>query len=145
MPTDTITAKREMSRLVPPALAAWPETVVQYDGIDTNEPVGSDKDWVRVTIRHDPEGHGQGSLSGPAAGVVRWRRAGTVTVQCFARMDTGGRDQADQMACAVRDAFQGRATAGGVWFRKCGTREVGRDKHWYQVNATISFEYDEVK
>lgn len=126
--------------LVPTALAG---VVIQWDG--GNEDLGhpeADKDWIRVIIEH--EDGGQGSLAGDA-GKKRWHRVGMITVQCFGQLATTSKKRANELACAVRDAYQGRATVGGVWFRRCTTREVGTDKFWFQTNAFISFEYDEVK
>lgn len=151
MTATTPTARDEMAAIVREALAPFPGLVVKYDGVDSLEPPSSDTDWVRVSIQH--EDAGQASLSGPINGVTRWGRGGFVFVQCFARQapldaapgDPIGIDKAMIYACAVRDAFQGRASDSGVWFRKCNAREVGPDKSWYQANASITFDYDEVK
>lgn len=151
MTCTTPVAKSQMNAIAAAALAAFPGLVVQYTGVDALEPPDADKDWARVDIQHD--GAGQGSLSGPVNGAVRWRRNGYIFVQCYGRLapvgaapgDLIGLDQAMAIACAVRDAFQGRATEGGVWFRKCEAKEVGPHLAWYQANAVIRFEYDEVK
>lgn len=123
------------------ALEAFDDVVVQWQGIDKLEPPAADVDWMRVTVEHDSGN--QASLAG-ADGARRWRRTGTVIVQNFAQLNKGSSDRAEEMACAVRDAYQGRATESGVWFRNCGIREVGPDKFWYQTNAFATFEYDEV-
>lgn len=150
MTATTPQAIDQMSAVVVLGLAPWPELVVKWDGVDTLEPPSGDVDWVRVTISHDDGG--QGSLSGDT-GKRRWRRNGFILVQCFAQQvpegtapgDPVGKDKAMLYACAVRDAFQGRATDGGVWFRNCNAKEVGPDRSWYQANASITFDYDEVK
>lgn len=151
MTATTPTARDEMVAIVRVALAAFPGLVVKYDGVDSQDPPSANTDWVRVSIQH--EDGGQASLSGPVNGVTRWGRTGFIFVQCFARQaptdaapgDAIGIDKALIYACAVRDAFQGRATDSGVWFRNCNAREVGPDKSWFQANASITFDYDEVK
>jgi hypothetical protein len=151
MSADTPTARDQMYAIAAQALAAFPGLVVKYDGVDSLDPPPSDQDWVRVGIQH--EDGGQASLSGPVNGKVRWGRNGFIFAQCFAVQAPAvvapgqpvGIDKAMMYACAVRDAFQGRATDGGVWFRNCNAREVGPDKSWYQANASITFDYDEVK
>lgn len=151
MSCDTPTATNEMMAFIATALAAFPGLVVKYDGVDKMDPPDATKDWTAAHIKHDDSG--QGSLCGPIQGRTRWRRHGQIAVQCFAQLaptgaapgDRIGKDKAMIYACAVRDAFQGRATDGGVWFRNCNAKEVGPDKSWYQANATITFEYDEVK
>lgn len=123
-------------------LGTFPGLVVQWDGVDKADPPSGDVDWVRVEMVHDTGA--QGSLAG-ADGPRRWNRTGVIFAQCFGRLTAGSKDRAEELACAVRDAYQGRATESGVWFRNCGIREVGSDKFWYQTNAFIPFEYDEVK
>lgn len=68
-----------------------------------------------------------------------------IFVQCFGLLDKGGRTLAQRMAESARDAYQGIRTPGGVWFRNATTREIGNDRAWYNVNAVIQFQYDEVK
>lgn len=143
MTATTPTARDEVMAILAVAFAAMPGVVVKWQGVDTLEPPSGDTDWVRVDMGH--EAGGQASLSGPTNGKIRWGRNGTIIVQCFARTAAGGITKAIEMACAVRDAFQGRATDSGVWFRNCTIREAGPDAHWYQVNTTITFDYDEVK
>lgn len=142
MTTTTANARDEMMAIIAAILPALPGVVVKWQGVDTLDPPSQDTDWMRVDIGH--EAGGQASLSGPVNGATRWGQDGLITVQCFGRMSAGGITKAMEMACAVRDAFRGRATAGGVWFKRQTIREVGQDKGWYQVNATIIFDYDEV-
>lgn len=150
MTSTTPLARTEMYAIAAAALAPFPGLVVQYDGVDSPEPPNADTDWVRISVQH--EDGGQASLTG-GTGSTRWGRNGFIFAQCFSRQapvdaapgDLIGVDKAMQYACAVRDAFQGRASDSGVWFRNCNAREVGPDKSWYQANASITFDYDEVK
>lgn len=144
MTSTTPTARAESMAFIAALLPAMPGVVVKWQGVDTLDPPSGDTDWMRVEMTHDPAASGQASLAGES-GKKRWGRRGTIMVQCFARLTAGSIDKATDMACAVRDAFQGRATDSGVWFRNCSIREVGADLSWYQVNATITFDYDEVK
>lgn len=151
MNVTTPIARAEMYAIAAAALAVFPGLVVKYQGVDSLDPPSADTDWVLVTIQHE-DGF-QGSLSGPINGVVRWQRIGTLFAQCFARLapvdaspgDLVSVDKAMEYASAVRDAFQGRASDSGVWFRNCKATEVGQDKSWFQANSSITFDYDEVK
>lgn len=143
MTTTTPNARDEMSaRVVEVRDTLFPATVIYWQGVDTLAPPAADVEWWRVTIQHSESE--QASLACDE-GKRRWRRYGILTVQCFAPLEAGGLTRAEEMACAVRDAFQSRATDGGVWFKRCTIREVGPDKSWYLFNASIPFEYDEVK
>jgi hypothetical protein len=142
--TTTANARDEMLTIVSVTMAAaFPTAEVRYDGKPVPTPPPADGVWVRASLRH-AEGR-QGSLS-CEHGERRWRRLGTLAVQCFAPLSGPKPLQtAEAVACAIRDAFQGAATPGGVWFREATTNEVGPDASWYQVNATVLFEYDEVR
>lgn len=130
----------EIMRLV--AADSWPGAEVRYVGVEKNDPPPTDKSWFRWDMQHS--GGGQASLSNQH-GERRWRREGLIIVQCFGLLDKGGRRLAQRMAESVRDAYQGKATPGGVWFRNATTMEIAPDGPHYQVNAVIQFNYDEVR
>ena len=113
----------------------------RYEGNEQNEPP-SNKAFLNWTMQHT-DGL-QGSLA-DYNGKRRWRREGLIIVQCFALLSDGSKSQAQRMAESVRDAYQGKATPGGVWFRNATANAVGRDGLHYQANAIIQFTYDEVR
>lgn len=120
----------------------WPLAEQRYDGNESRDPPPSNKSWFRWTFQHTDGG--QASLANHE-GKRRWRREGLIMVQCFGLLDKGGKTLAQRMAESVRDAYQGAATPGGVWFRNATTSEVGNDGPHYQVNAITQFNYDEVR
>ena len=122
---------------VPAAKIVWEGTLVPADQMPT-----SDETWVRVSLRH-VTGE-QASLAG-VDGVRRWNRTGFVSAQCFAPLASGGIQAATELARVVRDALQGKTTASQIWFRNPRINEVGEDRDWFQVNATIDFNYDELR
>lgn len=124
------------------AVTSFPLAQVRWTGKEANEPPAADLSWFRWTMQHADSG--QASLS-CEHGERRWRRNGLIIVQCFAPLDKGGLTAAQRMAESVRDAYQGTATPGGVWFRDATTQEIGTDNAWYNVNAIIQFTYDEVR
>ena len=123
------------------AATAYPAAVLRWRGKEEGD-TPTDKDWFRWTMQH-ADGY-QASLSNQH-GERRWRREGIIIVQCFSLLTVGGMQKAQRMAESVRDAYQGRSTPGGVWFRNATTQEVGQDRHHYQVNAIVNFNYDEVR
>lgn len=138
--TLTITqARDEMSALFK---AAWDPTGHAVIWDDIGQPVENDRSpWARFTIRHADAG--QATLANHG-GQRRYRRMGTIFVQLFA--PTGeGLSTLDEMAIEAMRAFEGKSTAGGVWFRDVRLREVGVDGNWQQANVMADFEYDEVR
>lgn len=113
-----------------------PENVPTAASTDGNPPA-----WARLTIRHTSGS--QATLAG-ADGRSRWRRNGVVTVQIFAPFGTG-LSISDKLAMIALAAFEGQATASGVWFRNARLQEIGSDGPWFQVNVSAEFEYDEVR
>ena len=120
--------------------AAWDPRPVVWDDVPSEKPTGVPV-WARFTIKH---ALGQQASLANASGVSRYRRQGLIIAQIFTPCGEG-LSQAYTSAKVVTDAFEGTTTAGGVWFRNVGPREVGPDGDWYQTNVLIEFEYDEVK
>jgi hypothetical protein len=141
MTTTTANAVDEMLAVVKAALdAAYPGLHVRWPGVLHSAPAPAEAPWVRVEVLH--RAGFQRALGG--SGRRRWGRTGELWVQCFAPLKSGGLNDAQDMACAVRDAMQGSSTPGGVWLRNATTNEVGPDASWYHVNAMAEFHYDEV-
>lgn len=140
--TDINTATNEIMAVANGVFSVVPGLVVEWDGIDEMKPPSGDSHWVYAMIRHDPSY--QASLSGPDQGKKRWRSTGMMTVQCFWLLKDTSVTGARALAEKLQQAYRGRATASGVWFRNPSIREVGPDSRWYQVNFTVNFEYDQV-
>ncbi len=125
-----------------PALNAGQPIRVEWQGVDSQTPPPADKPWARITIRHAIS---QQSTFGPS-GARRFTRSGLVTVQVFTPLVAGGGlSLAEKCAIIARDAFEGRSTASGIWFRNARIQEVGRDGAWQQMNITAEFVYDELR
>jgi hypothetical protein len=97
--------------------------------------------WARAVVKH--LNGGQASLAN-FNGTSRYRRAGIFTVQVFTPYG-GGLSLSDTLVSVIVNAFEGKASTNGVWFRQVRINEVGQDGLWYQTNVLINFEYDEVK
>lgn len=97
--------------------------------------------WARFSLRHN-RGE-QEALANPL-GSRLFFRDGILLVQIFTPSGEGLTRSYD-LAKVAADAFEGRKTPGGVWFRSVRIREVGPDGNWYQLNVTADFQYNEVK
>lgn len=76
----------------------------------------------------------------------RWTRGGIIIVQCLAPISSGkGLTIAESLAVVANNAFEGKTTTGGAWFRNCRLNEVGPKDGWFAINAITDFLYDEVK
>ena len=109
----------------PPPLYFW----------DTTADPPTDPSWVLVIVRHADGGN-------DAIGNTLFSREGLVTVQIMTEFGEG-LTLSDALTKVALDAFQGKATPGGVWFRNVRAREVGPDGQWFHVNVLAEFEYTE--
>ncbi len=97
--------------------------------------------WARASLRFGP---GENASLADPTGKQRFTRSGILTIQIF--IPNGeGLSLGYTLSKIVADAFEGKATASHVWFRRVGTTPVGSSAEWYQFNVSIAFTYDEVK
>lgn len=114
---------------------------VRYEGTELAGLPPHDAPWAKVTIRHTLGS--QASLASDV-GLRRFEKLGIATVQVFAPLEkASGLVQAERLAMVAKKAFEGRSTAGGVWFRNTRIVEVGVDGPWFQMNVIAEFSYDE--
>jgi len=139
-------ARDEIHTLFKTAWDAGAETagkVVLYADSKTQVPKTDDADdnpdlWAKITIQHN--GGSQATLGGNRC----FNRFGVVTVQIFTPLGTG-LSLGDNVYKIVVDAYEGKTTPGGVWFRNVAVNEVGPEGEWYQTNIIADFEYEEQK
>lgn len=125
----------------------------QNVGKDTRPPI-SDY-WARASILHFGGDH----FTLGASGYRRYERTGSVIVQVFSPLGVGVTIGL-QLATVALTAFEGQVTPGGVWFRGCGIRSIGRNEPigfnsgvatgaevepWDQHQFQCTFTYDERK
>lgn len=143
MPSAFVTARDEIQGLFKEAwddISPTPPTV-QWEGVAVAGSPGADEAFARVYVRHTAAE--QSALSNEA-GVRKWRRIGIITVQIFTPLlGPGGLNPGADYAIVARDAFQGKATASGVWFRNVRINEIGARDAWFQFNVIAEFEYEE--
>lgn len=135
-------ARDDMLKMVRDAWLAggYADANLIYDDKEGSIPA-TQTTWARVTVRHE-EGR-QSSLSG-GLGSQKYLRTGTLFVQIF-EPSGEGLSSIDLSAKIIMDAFEGKASPNGVWFRNVTFQEIGPDGNFFNGNVTIDFEYDELK
>ncbi len=97
--------------------------------------------WARPVVRHGPPG--PQSLTGANATQL-FSRKGVFTVSLF--IPNGhGLTLGYTLGKSILDAYDGKKTSSGVWFRNGMNAEVGPSGEWYMFNVSVEFEYDETK
>jgi hypothetical protein len=113
---------------------------VLWDGLDAQTPPPVDTPYARVTCRHTRSRQ----TTFAEAGQRRFTRYGLISVQVFAPLLTGdGLSFSEKEAIIARDAFEGKSTAMGIWFRNARIVDIGPSGPFYQSNVLVEFEYDE--
>lgn len=121
---------------------AWDTTslIAVYENVKGAVPT-TQVAWARPVIRH-----GAGGIQSLTGGLstTNYERTGLMVVSIFIP-NGNGLSLGRSLSKTVADAFEGKSTASGVWFRNIRVVEVGPDNEWYQFNVVIEFIYDEVK
>lgn len=113
--------------------------ILQFAGDDKLLiPSNPNADWCRVSVNHVLGG--QETLAS-FNGVRRYNRTGTIIVQCFAPLSDRGLTRSEETAEHAVRVYEGKAGAGGIWFRNVRSVEVGANDGWYQFNAIAEFDY----
>lgn len=137
----TMTVQQARDEIMALFSAAWPDEYKVLWQDKGGRPPDEQAPWARFTISHTAGG--QATLSNDN-GRKRFRRDGFLIVQIFTPVGDG-LSSSDTLTKIVLDAYEGKATPGGAWFRNVRVNEVGPDGDWYQVNVLADFTYDEVK
>ena len=103
-----------------PALNGDVAIPLLWEGDQQDDPPPSAGPWARVAIRHDDAEQ----VSFGAQGARRYTRYGRIIaeINCPLRM---GVQLAESMAIIARDAYEGRDSPNGAWFRRVHVKTIG--------------------
>lgn len=120
---------------------AWDETgyPMYHEDLQTVRET-SNSPWATSVIRHASSR--QATLGG--IGQRSFLRVGVLIVSVFIQRGNG-LSEAYQLAKLVAEAFEGKSSPNGVWFRNVRVNEIGPDGTFFQTNILIDFEYHETK
>jgi hypothetical protein len=125
------------------AIEATDAPPVFWQGVEEKVPPAQDKPYARFAINHVLQN--QSSLSNEN-GVRKWQAGGQILIQTFGPMSGGnGLQIAEALAIVAKNAYQGKSSPGGIWFRNCRANEVGPTDGWYQFNMIADFTYEELR
>lgn len=103
------------------------------------------KFWVRVSVLN--AGEAQSTLSNCVGepGKKRYTSAGLVYIQLFCPKTVVNADKlGQQLSKVARNAYRGKKTAGGIWFRNVRIIPVNAEELFYRFNIIAEYEYDEL-
>jgi hypothetical protein len=112
---------------------------IHWESVKTDR-VTSETSWMSFVIRHASAR--QDSLGG--IGSRSFLRTGTAIAAIFSPIGKG-LQESYTLAKTVNDAYEGKTSPNGIWFRNVRIQEIGRDGDFFQINVIIDFEYYETK
>lgn len=113
-----------------------------WDGVGVPEEPDPSSPYVIPVIRHNPDTNHL--LSADGTNVSRVEFFGVMIIAIRVPVTAGGAAvKAVKLGRLALTAFAGTTTSNHVWFRNPAVVEAGVDGHFYQVTATVSFEYDD--
>ncbi|AJD82847.1 tail terminator [Achromobacter phage 83-24] len=133
--TSTAEARNIMNNMAYEGIVAG---AIQFVGDEKLTVPEGNIDWCRVQITHVV---GNQETLANFNGVRRYNRTGTIIVQCFAPLSDRGFSRAEALAEQAVKVYEGKAGAGGIWFRNVRSVEVGAADGWHQFNAIAEFDY----
>lgn len=119
--------------------------VVYWPGVLNSVLPASDEYWAR--IRATDIVQKQSTLRNGLAPAERERYTakGLVEIEIFCPMSVGdGLVQGRLLAEVARNAYRGKHSDNGVWFRDVTVTEVEPDRDWYRLHVSARYEYDEI-
>ncbi|QBZ71726.1 minor tail protein [Pseudomonas phage KP1] len=118
---------------------------VRWQGLETTELPDGSKFWCRVSKQTLEEEQATLSNCEGAPGKKKYTADGLIFVQLFCPKSNSRSFQLGQkLAKIARNAFRGKSTPGGVWFRNVRINELDPENLYHRFNVIAEFEYDEL-
>lgn len=127
-----------------PAVAGYIPNVEWY-GLETPDKVDRSQFWARFSTQHIYDE--QSTLSDYVAEPFRKRYTGSglVFIQLFMpKTIDNAVIKGRRLAKVARNAFRGKKTPGGIWFRNARINDVPAEDLFYRLNVVTEYEFDEI-
>lgn len=146
MSADYLQARSQMNKLFFDAWKSGSSEIVGYvpnvewQGLYPISKPENDKFWCRVSIQTIDES--QTTLQNNCR---RYTALGLFFVQIFGPVcKPDSFKKTAMLAKLAKNAFQGKTTSGGLWFRNARINELEPEEVWQRINVIVGFQYDEV-
>ena len=127
----------------PAIVGSVPEIRWQGKEVAAKPPV--DNYWCRVSASNvgEPQGSLQSSVASP--GNRRYNAQGILVIELFCPMSVSDSHvKGEDLAVVARDAFKGKETSNGVWFRNATIKARPASEDAYRFNIVVEYEYDDI-
>ena len=114
---------------------------VRWPGIEVPTAPDRSKFWARVSQKTSSET--QSTLRNGDNG-RRYTNQGTIYVQIFCPVsESGSMTKGRKLGEIARDAFRGKQSVNGIWFRDARILEMPTEQDWFAFTVRADYIYDE--
>jgi len=114
---------------------------VRWPGVEVATAPDRSKFWARVSQKTINET--QSTLRNGSSG-QRYTNSGVCYVQIFCPVSVSGSiSKGRKLAEVARDAFRGKHSVNGVWFRNAKIVEMPTEQDWFAFTVQTDYIYDE--
>jgi len=115
---------------------------VFWPGVEKENAPDVAKYWARFT--QEGVNEEQTTLTGDA-GCQRFTPEGLIVIQVFCpKLDSVSMENGRKLATVGKEAYRGKKTSGGIWFRNVKIKELTPEAKWNRFNVIAEYEYDEI-
>jgi hypothetical protein len=151
-----MTATRALARddIMAMFLAAWNANTpaicttvppIIWQGFEPSAPLPASFYWVRIAINTMVENQTTLCSTVGTEGQNRYTASGIVVIQLFCPRSIAGSYQTGGLLAQVaRNAFRGKESPNGVWFRNATVKDVSPEDAYWRFNMTCNFVYDDI-
>lgn len=118
---------------------------IRWDGVPEAGTPDKSKFWARVSTQEIRENQDTLSDCVGEPGKKRYLASGLIFVQIFSPLSiASSKHKGRILARIARNAFRGKTTAGGIWFRNARINNLAADDNWNRFNAVAEYEFNEI-
>lgn len=118
---------------------------VRWQGVQYREIPDGSKFWCRISKDNVFEEQTSLSTCVGTPGQRRYTASGLAIVQLFCpKSNTESFAIGQKLAKVAQDAFRGRSTGNGMWFRNVRIKELDPEETCFRFNVVAEFEYDDI-
>lgn len=127
----------------PAIVGSVPE--IRWQGVQERDIPEPSKFWCRVSRQTVTEEQATLSTCEGRPGQKKYTASGLVFVQIFCpKSNQQAFELGQKLAKVARNAFRGKSTPGGIWFRNVRINELSPEELYERLNVVAEFEYDEL-
>lgn len=118
---------------------------IRWDGFEVPTPPDGTKFWVLHSVQNVKELQTTLSNNVATPGAKRYTSLGLVIMQFYMPKNVANaKDTGRNLAMIAKNAYRGKNTTTGIWFRNTRIVDLPTFEDWYRLNVISEYQYDEL-